>query len=146
MRFSIVAVLLAASFASAFNIFRRQTTARACAKTCAASANPSPCNATDAACLCLNQNYVMAVDTCAQASCSQSDLQAAEAAGIAYCQAAGVDFTGQGPFPTCAQTCVARTYAGACAATDGQDLQSAITVGEAFCRANGVDISSIAGA
>lgn len=163
MRFSVV-VLFAASLASAFTIFRRQD-APACATTCLQGADPSPCNATDIPCLCLNSNFLTAVATCTESSCSEQELQAAAAAGEAYCKAAGVDTTN--PFPECAQPCVQSATSSTCTADDdvclckdpnyigpivkcihssctGQDLETAQIVGTALCRANGVDITSIA--
>ncbi|KIO22162.1 hypothetical protein M407DRAFT_120291 [Tulasnella calospora MUT 4182] len=163
MRFAIV-VFFAASLASAYTIFKRQD-APACATTCFAQSDFSPCNSTDTACICLNQKFLTALATCTEASCSEQDLQAAEAAGTATCQAAGVNL--QEPFPACAQPCVANANSSTCAADDdtclckdpnyigpivkcihsscsGQDLTTAETVGTALCRANGVDITSIA--
>ncbi|KAG9030049.1 hypothetical protein FS837_003378 [Tulasnella sp. UAMH 9824] len=163
MRFSVV-IFFAASLASALTIFKRHN-APACALECFQAADPSPCNVTDNACLCLNPNFMSAVDTCAESSCSKQDLQAAAAAGIAFCKAAGVDPTN--PFPTCAQPCVNSATSSTCAADDdtclckdpnyigpivkcvhssctGQDLTTAETVGTALCRAAGVDITSMA--
>ncbi|KAG8950816.1 hypothetical protein FRC04_007048, partial [Tulasnella sp. 424] len=108
------------------------------------------------------------VATCTESSCSAQDLAAAEAAGEAYCKAAGVDLTN--PLPACATPCFSQApTTGSCASTDdaclckdtsyvqsvstcvhsactGQDLTTAELVGSALCRANGVDISSTIGA
>ncbi|KAG9026268.1 hypothetical protein FS837_004671 [Tulasnella sp. UAMH 9824] len=160
-------VFFTASLASAYIVLKRQTQVPACAQTCLTSADISPCNSTDVPCICLNENWIMQVGTCVQGSCSAQDAQAAEAAGVAECKAAGVDPTN--PWPACAQPCVQNTPTNcedrnntACLCIDssyyqtvtscvqssctGQDLTNAETTGSALCRANGVIISSTAAA
>ncbi|KIO24125.1 hypothetical protein M407DRAFT_26481 [Tulasnella calospora MUT 4182] len=164
MRFSI-AVAFAASLASAYTVLKRQTDLPQCAQTCYTEANPSPCNTTDVACLCLNANFLKELASCTQKDCNPQEVEAAQAWGQATCQAAGINF--QQPVPACAQACDKNsTPSSTCAAGDtacfckdsayvnslvqcvrgtctGQDLTTAEIVGAAVCRAVDVDISSI---
>ncbi|KAG9010901.1 hypothetical protein FRB90_007537 [Tulasnella sp. 427] len=170
MRFSVAATFLATSFAGALTILQRQTVVpdiTACAQTCLTGTDGSPCNSTDTACLCVNMNYITALSTCIGKSCTADEAQTAQAAGIATCQAAGIDLTN--PVPACALTCESQAPVGTCAAKDGKclcqnteylnslkscvstactgpDIETASVVGEALCRAYGVDVSSIIGA
>ncbi|KAG9045799.1 hypothetical protein FS837_005628 [Tulasnella sp. UAMH 9824] len=175
MHFSAV-VFYVASIASAYTILRRQTDLPPCAQTCYTNTSAAPCNATDIACQCLNENFVMPLAQCVTTSCSAADAQTAEAAALAQCKTVGVDLTASSPFPACAAPCDQQTTSAACPApTDpnatpdvacyckdttyiqtmntcfkssctGQDLTNAVAVGEAFCRAHGVDISPLVAA
>ncbi|KIO24116.1 hypothetical protein M407DRAFT_103825 [Tulasnella calospora MUT 4182] len=170
MRFSITTVLFAASLASAYTIANRQTTLPACAQTCYANTSPAPCNATDVACQCVNENFGAELTKCVMSNCTQSDQLQAQQAVIETCKTAGVDISGGDPFPACAQTCVQNTKSSTCADPNDDacfckdtawvqavdtcfkssctdpDLQTAKDVGEAECRAYGVDISPTVGA
>ncbi|KIO24124.1 hypothetical protein M407DRAFT_244568 [Tulasnella calospora MUT 4182] len=176
MRFSITAVLFAASLASAYTIANRQTTSDlpACGQTCYANTNPSPCAAEDVACQCLNVNFLTPLIQCVATNCSAEDAQTAQAVAMATCKGAGIDLAN--PLPACAQPCDTNTTSASCPAPadpntvpdvacycndttyiqtvdtcfksscQGQDLTTAETVGKALCRAYGVDISPTVGA
>lgn len=167
MRYSL-AVVFAASFVSGLTVLKRQTGLPACAQTCLTKTDPSPCNATDTACQCLNVNYITAITTCVASTCTDpNDAQTATTGALAICKSAGVDLTN--PLPACASTCGNDVSTTGCTDTDGAclckntayiqsvdscfrgactgtDLTNAEAVGEALCRAYGVDVSSTIGA
>ncbi|KIO20057.1 hypothetical protein M407DRAFT_30288 [Tulasnella calospora MUT 4182] len=158
-----------ASLASAFVVPKRNNDGQvpACVTTCAANANPAPCDPSDVPCMCLNVTYANATAPCIQQSCSQEDIQTATAIGKETCKNAGVDL--DNPIPECGKSCFQAAPPGDCSTEDGaclcnnrdyitsihtclqgsctgQDLQAAVLVGKATCRAYGVDISPIVGA
>ncbi|KAH9974345.1 hypothetical protein BGW80DRAFT_1170516, partial [Lactifluus volemus] len=64
-----------------------------CAQACIAQANLGACEATQATCLCNDQNFITSTTTCFEQTCDKADFQTAEAVALQICSAAGVTFT-----------------------------------------------------
>ncbi|KAG8999366.1 hypothetical protein FRB94_006092 [Tulasnella sp. JGI-2019a] len=86
MRFSVMALALAASIASASTI----ADLLECALECLTTANMGGCSMTDQACLCNSQDFITSSTTCVRSKCSAADDQTAAKVTAELCQAAGV--------------------------------------------------------
>ncbi|KAH7888235.1 hypothetical protein F5I97DRAFT_1829058 [Phlebopus sp. FC_14] len=90
MRFAPVLVALSTVLAPASASLSMRQSVPSCVTTCLADASTGGCSSTDYTCLCQSQTFISSMISCAEATCSASDLQSAESLAETICLSVGV--------------------------------------------------------